>query len=151
MRAVILTCIAVGLVTSVVASSASYWKKVELDRSGLVTAVSVYQRPAESPKELSKDDNEYTVEEWNSFGITNALPYIIKQGNVWRNMTPAEQATVNSNIQVSVTTATTGDAQMDAILRTIAKAIDNNEKTYAGVVAIFKNEVDPKKVKEKSK
>ena len=82
---------------------------------------------------------------------TNAPMYWKKVGNDIVAMTPAEQAVVNSNLQTEVTVATTGDAQMDAILRTIAEAIKNNEKTYEGVVAIFKGQVDPKKVKDKNK
>jgi hypothetical protein len=132
-------------VASVVASPVSSWKHADKKGNSYIGVSTVQSGKS---KEISADNDEYPTD---YVFPTNAPMYWKKVGNDIVAMTEAEQAAVNSNLQAEVTVATTGDAQMDAILRTVAKAVDQNAKTYEEVVAIFKSEVDPKKVKDKDK
>lgn len=130
---------------TLIASPVGKWK-VATKKNGLYTGVASVS--SGTSKEISADADEYP----DDYAFpTNAPMYWKKVGSDIVAMTPAEQATVNSNIQNEVTVATTGDAQTDAILRTIAEAVKQNAKTYEEIVAIFKGQVDPKKVKEKNK
>jgi hypothetical protein len=77
------------------ASPEKQWKHVYVSTNGIVQ--SVENRGSGNPVEIDNANNDYSIDQWNSFGITNALPYIIKDGNVWRNMTQAEQEALNSS------------------------------------------------------
>lgn len=127
---------------TLIASPVSKWKQTT-KKDGLYTGVASVA--SGTAKEISADADEYPD---NYAFPTNEPMYWKKVGSDIVAMTPAEQAVVNEDIKQKTTVATTGDAQMDAMLRTIAEAIKNNEKTYEGVVAIFKGQVDPKKAKE---
>lgn len=136
------------MATAITAFAGSKWKKVTVD-DGKATGISHNESGSAYAPDPAK--NEYTDDQWASFGITNQPPYIIKDGAVWRNMTPAEIAATDVTTQTKETAETTSDVQMDAILRTIAECSKGGAKTYDEVVAIFKNQVDPKKAKDKVK
>lgn len=140
--------IVVGFAVALCAQElATLMQRVVLNGDGTVKSV---QAKACSKVVLpDHNNNEYLQSEWDAFGITNEVPYIVKDGSVWRNMTAAEQAVVNSNLQGRLVSEVVADATDDAIIRTIAEAVRLNAKTYNEVKAILHGQVDPKKAKAK--
>lgn len=127
---------------TLIASPVSKWKQTT-KKDGLYTGVASVA--SGTAKEISADANEFPED--YAFP-TNAPMYWKKVGNDIVAMTEAEQAAVNSNLQAEVTVATTGDAQLDAILRTISEVSKGGSKSYAEVVEIYTGQVDPKKAKK---
>ena len=123
-------------------------KRVDVSNDGLVDSVSsVYGKGAK----VDHASNQYSDAEWTAFGITEKAPYIIKDGEVWRDMVQAEKDAVDAVIKQETTVAAEADVDMDALFHAVAESIKNNDKTYEAVKANFKAGVDPKKAKKKEK
>ena len=132
------------ILVSAMATDVNEWIIICVDNSG--AAIAKMQGVSVKPHTLGV--NEYPI---GTTFPTNDLMYWKKSGADWVAMTPAEQAVVNSNKQVYVTTIVVNDAIYDAFLATIADAIKDNKKTYDEVKAIFQSKVDPKKADKKEK
>ena len=141
----LLTAIMILMALSANAEKASSYKFVGTDKDGNATALTT----AYSGKPHTLKENEYSIPTWDSFGITNEVPYIIKDGNDWRDMTPAEVEAQDDKIQEAVTEEAVADVDMDALFRTMSEITQGGPKTYEEVKAIFTGSVDPKKAKKK--